>query len=65
MFKISTKIRLKVLRKRLTERGVKSFRVTWAEGDFTPEQKAIDMCTALEAYLDGKYTSLKEFGDRP
>lgn len=59
--------RMKIVRNRLKERGIDidKIYVCWTDGDFTLAQRMEDKCTMFEAYLDGKYTTLKEFGDRP
>lgn len=65
-FSFSTLHRMKVIDKRMKERGT-IYRVhfSYVPGNFTDEERMVDTCTALEAYLDGKCTPLKEFGDRP
>jgi hypothetical protein len=63
MFKASLLTRMKIIEKRFEERGtdINNVYVMWAEGDFTPEQRAMDVASALEAYLDGKCTRIEKF----
>jgi hypothetical protein len=62
---ISTKVRLKVVQKRLEARGVKDVKFTWAPNvkDFTPDQVAEDVIHVLEAYLDGNMVDALDIGD--
>ena len=64
--KISNKIKLKILQRRLEARGAKDIMFCWArdKGPVTDDQVAEDVIHALESYLDGKFHPLSEFNDK-
>ena len=63
--KMSNKIRLKLVQKRLEAKGVVDVKFAWAPNvkDFSADQLAEDVANALEAYLDGRCTPVEKFGD--
>jgi hypothetical protein len=63
--KMSNRIRLKLVQKRLEAKGVVDVKFTWAPNvkDFISDEIAEDVVHMLEAYLDGRCTPAPLLGD--